>query len=169
MKIIGLDISTRITGWSIFENEQYVKSGNINLERTGKKIDVRLKIMSTQILQLLYREKPDVIVVESGYIGKNPKVALDLMRVRSVPFFYSLVANVLVLEPEPSEWRSILGFQSYGGQRTKYKKLVVKYVDKHFKQDVGDDEADAICLALSYINEYVAIGKYFCDVELEEE
>ena len=52
----------------------------------------------------------------------------------------------------PSHWRSVLG-GSWGRKRDEQKQHAIEYVKDVLDKDVSSDEADALCIGLSFIKE----------------
>lgn len=161
IKLISLDTSTTRSGWAIYENGEYVKSDVIDLHRSRKDAQERIDIMCREILKILTKEKPDIVVVEKLNVSRNLNTVRELSRVIDVCYFYALLAgNCRFQEMSPSEWRSGIGIKAKYGERQKYKKLAQEYAVKHFKEGINDDEAEAICIGASYVSQYLVINKY---------
>ena len=161
IKLMSFDTSTTMSGWAIYENGEYIKSGVIDLHKSRKAAPERIDMMCREILQMLKKEKPDIVVVEKLNVSRNLNTVRELCRVIDVCYFYSLLAgNCRFQEMGPSEWRSGIGIKAKYGERQSYKKLAREYAATHFKQDIGEDEAEAICIGASYVSQYLAINKY---------
>ena len=63
MIILAFDQSTRITGWSVFENGQYSKSGVIDLHKITD-TDERSKQMGVEICKVIEGARPDCVIIE---------------------------------------------------------------------------------------------------------
>lgn len=161
IKLMSFDTSTTMSGWAVYENGEYVKSGVIDLHKSRKPAPERIDTMCREILQMLKKEKPDIIAVEKLNVSRNLNTVRELCRVIDVCYFYSLLSgNCRFQEMSPSEWRSGIGIKSKYGVRQSYKQLAKEFAREHFKEGVGEDEAEAICIGASYVNQYLAINKY---------
>lgn len=161
IKVLALDSSTRVTGWAVFEDGAFARSGTIDLKRSKADAEDRIKIMCHEIIAVLKKEKPDIIVVEKVSVNRNLDTIRKLSRIIDVCFFYTiLLGNVRFHEYSPSEWRSALGMQRRYGGRQIYKALATKYADKNFKAGVEEDEGDAICIGAAYVSEYINMNRY---------
>ena len=168
IKLVSLDTSTTMSGWAVYENGEYVKSGLIDLHRSRKDAAERIDIMCREILKILTKEKPDIIAVEQLNVSRNLKTVRELSRVIDICYFYALLAgNCRFQEMSPSEWRGGLGIKAKYGERQKYKTLAKNYARSCFKQDVNEDEAEAICIGASYVSQYLAINKYRYNGDVE--
>lgn len=166
IKIVSLDTSTRSTGWAIFNNEHYYKSGLINLTKSTLPAPDRIELMGRNILDLLVKEKPDVIICEQVSVSRNMKTVRELCRVLDICYSYTLFNKCRFIEMTPAEWRGAIGMQRRAGDRYTYKQMAVSFANDVFGVDKPkDDEADAICIGAAYINEYVVINKYRFDVK----
>ena len=161
IKILALDTSTTATGWAIFNNEHYKKSGCINLKTSNKTPKERIAMMCKSVLDLLNEENPDIVVVEKLSVERNFKTVVALCRVLDVCYVYSLMNDSNFYEMSPSEWRKLLGMQISKGQRIAYKQMGKDFVANEFvDKEMTNDESDAICLGAAFINDYIAPGKY---------
>lgn len=141
----------------MFENAKYKKSGVINLDTNEcrKKYkgnsDKRIEDMCLNIIDLLKKYKPDIIVIEKLNVGRNMVAVRALSKVIGVVYCYSILNNCFYFEIQPSQWRSQLGMQSSKRKREEYKQLSINYVKEKFNKEVSDDEADSICAGIGYI------------------
>lgn len=157
-RLISFDSSSSKTGWAIFDNANYIKSGVINLDTSEcrKKYkgnsDQRIADMCLSIINLLKEYKPDIIVIEKLNVGRNMVATRCLSKIIGAVYCYSVLnENVFYYEIQPSQWRSQIGIQSSKRKRDEYKQLSIKYVKDNFGIDVTDDESDAICAGIGYI------------------
>lgn len=112
--------------------------------------------MCLAIIHLLQEYKPDIIVIEKLAVTRNMVSVRCLCKVIGAVYCYSILhKNVFYYEIQPSEWRSKLGIQSKGKKRDEFKQLSMLYVKEQFGIDVSDDESDAICAGLGYIELFV--------------
>lgn len=157
-RLISIDSSSTKTGWAIFDNGEYIKSGVINLDTTEyKKLykgksDERIQDMCLAIINLLKENNPDIVVIEKLNVGRNMVAVRALSKVIGAVYCYSILNECFYFEIQATQWRSQLGMQ--GGakrKRDEYKELSIKYIKDHFGIDVTDDESDSICAGLGYI------------------
>lgn len=166
IKILSLDTSTRATGWAVFNNEHYKKSGCINLKNSRKPPEDRIAEMCKIVIDFILKEKPDIVVVEKLSVSRNFKTVRELCRVLDACYFYCLSNDCSFYEVSPSEWRKSLGMQRKQGDRTSYKQMAMEYASEEFtRKDMFEDEADAICLGAAFINDYVSPGKYHYEIK----
>lgn len=155
-RLISIDSSSTKTGWAIFDNGEFVRSGLINLDtkecrkKYKNKTDERIRDMCKAVIELLQNNKPDIVVIEKLNVGKNMVSVRALCKVIGAVYCYSLLNDVFYFEIQPSEWRSRLGMQGRH-KRDEYKQMSVEYVLNELGMNVSDDESDAICVGIGYI------------------
>lgn len=156
-KLLALDTSSSKTGWAIFENAKYKKSGVINFDTNECKkkykgnSEQRLEDMCLAIINLLKEYKPDIIVIEKLNVGRNMVAVRHLAKVIGVVYCYSILNDCFYYEIQASQWRSQIGIQTKNRKRDEYKQLAIEYVKNTLGIDTTDDEADSICAGIGYI------------------
>lgn len=149
MKILALDASSTITGWSVFEDGQYIKSGFIDLKK-DKNSEHRLYEMAKQISDLISYYKPHKIVLEDTYSSPNVSTLKTLANLAGAIKFYCYLHEIPIEMIMPSTWRSLLGIQEKGAKRNELKaKALVLVQDQLNLPYLEIDEAEATCIALS--------------------
>lgn len=146
MKILSMDQSTRITGWALFEDSHYVKSGVIDLHKI-KDTDGRSKQMAVEICKLIENAKPDCVIIEEVQQQSNTSTVIKLARIQGVAIGFCAAHNIDLHILTPSRWRAILGYQ----QGPKVKREVLKqqsldFAKNNFKLELIEDEAEAVCI-----------------------
>lgn len=150
-RLCSIDSSSSKTGWAIFDNGKYTTSGVIDLH-SEKDSEKRVENMCIQIIELLEKYKPDIIVIEKLNVGRNMVATRILSKIIGVVYAYSIMnGEVFYYEIQPSQWRKQLGMQKAGRKRDEYKQLSIQYVKDHLGKEVNDDEADSICAGIGYI------------------
>ena len=160
MKILALDLSTKITGYAIFEDSKLVDYGCITASQSNP-IDRIQKI----IIEL------DKIIIKHGDISK---VYAEEVRPEGTGYgvgnlhthrllMYTQAAVAFLLHNKyptatfdfiyPSSWRSACGIKNGRGiKRDAAKAADIKFVQETFGLTVNDDIADAIGLGYSQIS-----------------
>lgn len=156
--MLALDTSSSKTGWAMFENSKYKKSGIINFDTNECKKkykgnpEQRLEDMCLAIINLLREYKPDIIVIEKLNVSRNMNATRVLSKVIGTVYtYYILTDDCSYFEIQPTQWRSQLGMQSGKKKRDELKQLSIEYVKNTLGKDVTDDESDSICQGLAYI------------------
>ncbi len=117
--------------------------------------------MINKVDTLIKENNIQVIVVEEvrpegGYGVGNQKTHKALMYLQAALEFliHDNYPNVKIEYLYPSSWRAALGIKNGRGiKRTSLKEADIEYVKNNFTLDkeINDDEADAICIGLAYI------------------
>ena len=94
MKVIAFDQSTRVTGFSIFVDGQYFRSGVINLAKI-KDTEERSREMGIAICKEISFNLPDVVIIEDVQNQSNSTVAL-LARLQGVVLGYCAAHNIRI-------------------------------------------------------------------------
>lgn len=148
MDILVLDVSTTDTGYSIFTEKGYVKSGSI--KRKEKDWLERVLYMKKEIKEQCVN--PNFLVVESGFSGRNVLTLKKLCIAQGI--FIGTYPKAEVHFVYPKEWQSHFSFDC---RRKEIKKLSMQKASVLTKKEITDDnESDS-----------VLIGQYFLDVKLK--
>lgn len=156
--MISLDTSSTCSGWAYFEDGIYKTSGiiDLNTKECKKKYkdnsEQRVKDMCLNLLELLNKLQPDIIVVEKLNVSRNMNATRILAKIIGCVYSYAITHNnCFYYEIQATQWRSKLGMQSGRKKREELKQLSIQYVKDNLDKDVYDDEADAICAGFGYI------------------
>ena len=159
--ILGLDASTKSTGYGIFheETKRLIASGCITADgadmmgRINKIVkNIKERILEKyQINELILEE----VIPKNGYMNKNIKTYKALMYLQAKIMFllHDEYPYIKVIFKYPGEWRKEVGIHSGPVKREEMKKRDITYVKNVFGLDVNDDEADGICLAYSALQQ----------------
>ena len=147
MKVLSLDQSTRCSGYSLFENGQYVESGVINMSKSKLETDKRSFEMAKEIWKIIKKSKPDELVLENVQQQSNPATMIILARLAGMIIGYAEAHNVNVHILLPSQWRKALGYsQGAKVKRKELKQQSINYVKNNFGLELSEDECEAICI-----------------------
>lgn len=165
MKILSLDLSTKSSGWAIFEDKKLINHGCITSSSTD--LIKRIHKMTDEIKQILINnQKIEKIIVEEvrpegGYGVGNQKTHKALMWLQAAVAFliHDNFSSVEIEYIYPSSWRAKLGIKNGRGiKRTTLKEADITFVKNTYNILVNDDEADAICIGLAYFQDEVEEG-----------
>jgi Holliday junction resolvasome RuvABC endonuclease subunit len=147
MKVVALDQSTRITGYSVFEDGRYVESGVIDLHKI-KDTDERSKQMGLEICKVIEECKPDEIVIEEVAMQSNADTLKKLARIQGMAIGFATAHNILTHILEPSRWRSVLGYkQGPGIKREQLKQQSRDFVKNVLGLNIeSEDENEATAI-----------------------
>ena len=159
--LLSLDLSTKSSGFAVFDGDKLIQSGCITSASTD--MIKRIHIM-TDGIQLLLDNYLDIdtIVVEEvrpegGYGVGNQKTHKALMYLQAALEFLvhdNYSKRVKIEYIYPSSWRAAIGIKTGRGvKRTSLKEADIAFVEETFGITVNDDEADAICIGFAHNKE----------------
>lgn len=156
MKTLSLDLSSKSSGWSVFDGQELTEYGCITSASTD--LIKRIHIMTDNIKELIKKYNINKVVVEEvrSELGtQNIKTHRALMWLQG--FVAIMLHDEYKLELEyiyPSEWRKICGIKTGSGiRRETLKQRDVEFVKNKFNLDVNDDIADAIGIGYAYLHQ----------------
>ena len=156
MYLLSLDLSTKSSGWAVFNNGELIDYGCITASSTD--LIKRIKKMTDE-LQISALNKYEIgkviveeVLPEGGYGVGNQKTHKALMWLQAAVAFM-LHDNYPTVELEyiyPSSWRASLGIKNGRGiKRQTLKEADIEFVKTKYRINVNDDVADAICIGLA--------------------
>ena len=157
--LLALDLSTKSTGYAIFDKDKLIESGCITasstdtIKRIYKMIDEIKTICSKFNIDEIIAEE---VHPENQYGVGNIRTQKVLMWLQGALefFIHDKYDNKLSIQyVYPSEWRKVCGIKTGKNQkRSDLKPADVQFVKDTFNLDVNDDEADAICIGYFHIH-----------------
>lgn len=161
--VLALDISSRRTGYALFEDGKLVSYGSWKLDKDP--IEKRAYFLSLMVKNLPSLEISipdityyDVLVMEDAYLDvkkskMNPNTFKKLCRMQGAAMAAASPSMTEIVFITPSQWRScFLGKGKGGGKRSVIKQKVKKQVEIEFGIKVNnDDESDAIGIGFGWI------------------
>lgn len=150
MVILGIDSSTTSTGWGVidtkFDNElRLIDYGSIKPPKQLETID-RIIYIERELRRILQDFKPELIVIEEMNVTRNMKTIRVLAGLLTEIEVMLRNRQALYVKMTPSEWRKKIGIRCRN-ERVELKKASIEYVREKYKENVNEDEADAICIA----------------------
>ena len=142
IKILTLDQSTKVTGFSVFKESKLDQYGLLTVNKNEKNAIERMKLMSGEIRQLINTIKPDYIVFENVQFQRNYKTYQQLSQLQGVLMALLFEIDIGFTIIEPSAWKSSCEIK--GKKRAEQKENTQIFVKNKFGIDVSEDEADAI-------------------------
>lgn len=146
-RVLALDTSTKVTGWALFIDGKYKRSGSIDMHKI-KDSGKRSKDMCFNIAALISQSKADEVVIEELPSKRNMKTVRALSRIIGAVFYHCVSKNIKYEEISCAVWRPIVGIDN--GNRDNAKLMSINRVKKVYFKSVTDDEADAINIGEAY-------------------
>lgn len=147
-KLLALDQSSRITGWSIFEDGKLVTYGKFNAETVGTQIGKRLEYIRNKIKTLIEENNIAEVILEDIQMQGN--VVNNVQTFKVLAEVFGVLSELLVEMNIPqsavlaSSWKSALGIK--GRARAEQKKNAQEWVFKTYSVKPTQDECDSICI-----------------------
>lgn len=166
MKILGIDASTKCSGYCLIDENGKLLFHSIfdysNVEDVDERIDAQIECF----VKLFDKWDPDICYIEDTWkagkvlnIQTTKKLTNLIGAVRCLCIQHDCVFNTIY----PSSWRSVLGLDGGAGtKREEFKRRAMMYVNEKYGLIVGDDEAEGICIA----NAANIINNSMCEEDL---
>lgn len=159
--LISIDGSTTCTGIAVFNmnNEKLIFHTHISPKNDKKlsgreNMNKRIEFMMIHISELLNRYMPVQIIMEDTYGAKDLYTYKKLCHLQGLILGYAITNSVNIQFSTPSAWRKKIGIHITENKRrlkrNELKSKAIRLVKEKYGIDVCDDEAEAICIGLSY-------------------
>jgi len=126
MKILGVDISSKSTGWCLLEGDKVIDFGKVN--PTGKLSSAnKLFLFAVELKRIIERCQPDEIAIEDVVQVKSVSVAKILARFNGVAIIEAY--RHLQRDPtlfEPSEWKKLMDHCTGGSKKCEVQNAVCR-------------------------------------------
>ena len=166
MSILALDLSTKSTGWAVYDKKQQLERYGC-ITATDKDPIVRI-IKIVKELYSIMKEENDLEVCVMEEVKPAEEDDRNFHTYKILMYLQSIV--VLLLHEQfphtkidflyPNEWRKNCGIKTGKGlKRKELKEKDIAFVKKYFNIDnINDDIADAISLGYGYIQKTSVIN-----------
>lgn len=150
MRILSFDQASINTGWSLFENGNYVDSGVIHRDEK-EKIETRIVNMGLAICAKIKEIRPDIAIIEDVQSQSNAKTVIQLARLQGGIMLYCASKKIRLEILHPTTWRAELEYkQGSKVKREELKAQSAEYVKKHLGFDnFSEDQNEACCIGLA--------------------
>lgn len=147
MGILAFDQSTRCSGWSYFEDNEYVASGTVDMTKSKLETDERSFEMAKSLWKIIKQYKPEHLIIENVQQQTSPKVLVTLARLQGMILGYAEAHKVKTHILLPSQWRAELKYtQGAKVKRAELKQQSIDYVKNKYGLQLPEDECEAIAL-----------------------
>ena len=154
MNLLSLDTSTKKTGWALFQDGKYKKSGVIAFD--DKDTMTRLMNMHYEIEILIEHRHIDMVVIETTSAPRNAQTQRHLTMLLGMVYAICCDKCIEFVMLRPSEWRKMANIkkEKLGRKRVELKQWSKDLVKELYNIDVKDDESDAILIGYGYIQSF---------------
>lgn len=151
IKILGIDPGTGIMGYGIIEKTgasiKPVKYGCIRTKVNLNQPD-RLHFIYKSLSDIIEKEKPDQVAIESLFFFKNQKTVISVAEARGVAIICAKNYGISVFEYTPLQIKQAL--TGYGRAEKQQIQEMVKVTCKLKECPKPDDAADALAVAICH-------------------
>ncbi len=157
MKILGIDPGLNQTGIAILskDNKSNKLSWKMLKHKKGKN---RLHNYFKSLLEVINKEKPDQIIIESIFRGPNIKTLIKIAELRGVYLLITQMGGHPVLEFTPREIKqSVTGSGASSKEQVRYMVKKILGIKEEIPLDISDAFGAIICY-LNRSNQYAGIN-----------
>ena len=155
MIVLGIDIGTATTGWSVVEKAKNPGKlvvhgyGTIDTKPVDKMAD-RLHQIYEAIEELIKKYKPNQMAIEDVFYFKNQKTVIKVAQARGVAIVVAKNNNLQVFDYTPLQVKqSVTG---YGRAEKSQVQRMVARILKLEEIPKQDDAADALAVAVCHMH-----------------
>ncbi len=149
MIILGIDPGTRFTGFGIIEfinNQHKLLDYGVIRPPYNAPLEKRYLAIFTSIEHLIEKFKPQNLVVETQFVGKNVQSAIKLGMARGVCLLAAARASIDVKEYTPTMTKKSVTGRGHASKKQMQKMVAMLLnIDPEIKEDAADALAIAIC------------------------
>lgn len=151
IRILTLDQATHKTGFCVFDKEtkEYVAFGTVKAN-SKKDTPLRIHDLERWVKKAIKEYQPNLVVIEDIQYQSNNKVYKTLAQLQGVLINACIEENVPYKIVPSVTWKRKAGINQVN--RTADKKASMALASKVVGENVHEDTADAICMALSELN-----------------
>lgn len=161
MIILGLDLSTKSTGWSIYNNLELIAHGTITAGSSN--LFNRIDKMKEEIEKIVIQYQVNDCAIEDVIpedVRFNNNVFKPLMYLQGDICNILDKHNIKWTFYVASEWRKKCGIKTGRGiKRDSLKPQDKLFVKKIYGLDVNDDEADGICIGYAHTHDAIPVSE----------
>lgn len=165
MTILGLDISSSSTGWSLLEDDKLLDYGLVKPEGVMNTTQ-RLYFFGNEIKKIIERCEPGEIAIEETILVRGPKIMRVMARFSGVALFQAYSYQKRDVKTyEPQVWKKCLGLKGNANKPSvqlficeKFKLLEVDKI-KEYAQELEQAEIDKVDLRRGSKKELITFQK----------
>jgi len=153
IRVLGIDPGTAVTGYGVVESAdgfpgRLLECGVIRTD-TRQRLWQRLETLYEGIEELIARHRPDALVIETPFYGKNVRTTVVLGQARGVILLAAARAGLDIVEFPPAVVKkSIVG---RGGATKPQVGYMVQQLLRLRRPPAPSDAADGVAVALTYL------------------
>ena len=153
-KLLSFDTSSKSTGVGIYVNGEYSSCQCIDFSKTVL-MQERLQPMVKAIIELIDKEKPSIVAVETTAVNRNAQTQRFLTMIIGAIYGKCVEDDIYFESFTPSQWRSLVSREKRPTKRQELKQWSKDKVKEIFGFEINNDDiSDAILIGFAYINKY---------------
>lgn len=164
--ILGVDPGTNVTGYAILEvlNSKRSKehivhcTGTIQLHKLQDPFQ-KLGVLANRIARILKEYNPDILSIESPFIGNNIQSALKLGRAQGVIISECSRTELIIAEYAPKQIKNAVTGNG-NASKEQVKQLLIKQLDIR-EEFESEDASDALAVAFCHASNIGFNNKQF--------
>lgn len=143
-RVLGLDQSSHITGWSMYDGHELIKYGTF-IAPDREDIE-RFDAVKNWLVSMIYNWKPDYVAIEGIQYDQKFGVTVfqTLARLQGILMECCYEQKVLFMICPTNTWRNRVGVK--GRARADRKRSAQLIIKEKYDVQVTDDEADAVLI-----------------------
>lgn len=135
MTILSFDASLTSSGWAVCDDTyKLIAVGKVRTEKTTPK---RLLYIFDEFEKLFIKYKPNIVKMENGFCGNNPKTSFNLVTVRSFVIVLADRYNCKFYQFEPTAIKKEVTGKGNATKEEVYIKLCELYKDDKIFNNIG--------------------------------
>ena len=154
MKILGIDPGTVAMSYGVIDSTDdevtLVDCGALTTQARSP-IGERLSYLYHQLLEIISRNRPDMVAVEQPFIAKNVKSALVIGRAQAIAILAAANNNIPVYEYTPAQVKQRVA--NYGASSKEQIQEMVRLQLGLSEVPEPSDAADALAVAFCHLAE----------------
>jgi len=154
MKILGIDPGTVAMGYGVIDSTNdevtLVDCGALTAQARSP-IGERLSYFYHQLLEIISRNRPDMVAVEQPFIAKNVKSALVIGRAQAIAILAAANNGIPVYEYTPAQIKQRVA--NYGASSKEQIQEMVRLQLGLSQVPEPSDAADALAVAFCHLGE----------------
>ena len=154
MRILGIDPGTIVLGYGLIESRQDEMSlVHFDTSKCKARSDMseRLLFLYTGLTAVVRKYKPDVLAVETPFVGENVKSALAIGKAQAVVLLIAAQHKIPIYEYSPAQVKHHVA--DYGASSKEQIQEMVKMLLDLDEVPQPNDAADALAVAICHLRE----------------
>ncbi|MFQ6122291.1 MAG: crossover junction endodeoxyribonuclease RuvC [Dehalococcoidales bacterium] len=154
MKVLGIDPGTITMGYGVIEGQDdeiaLIDCGALATPERSP-IGERLSYLYKELLKIMARHQPDVVVVEQPFIAKNARSALAIGRAQAIALLAAASKGIPTYEYTPAQIKQSVA--NYGASSKEQVQQMVRFQLGLAEVPQPNDAADALAVAICHLRE----------------